>query len=568
MSQKNEEFRVVYLGNAEVVSILKEDFKRAGAQLVNGFPERFTVGEGLARRISLGGAKSASLKAKGISGAVVYFFEDVFSVARELPLIDADLLIVDERTEPPSKKQGPAKRIRKERSVADAAHEISDEEKEKKAEEEVLRHFPDAPDAEKVQIHFENLQKALLKFTPREFHYPSRRILVVLPETARQTTRAFILGHANVRGVILEPASSIELFLFATRQLFEFRKKQTKTSVCISGGGLEGYLYSLGVLHALDACLFEKDCAEFDIYCGVSSGAILGSSLAAGISTDDLMKQIYKRQGKLEPLTLGVIFDFASGEIFKRVLGIMRSFTSLDAGEIITRLQGLVPLGFFKGDKLRSFVERQLRRVGIPDNISALKKELYISATDLDTGEHVVFGEEPWRDVRISQAVRGSTALPPFYLPESINGHWFTDGQLTSSSDFNLAIKKGAGLVILVDPMVAFTSNIPGLVMRNGGYFSAVQAIKSLVHTRSASMLKHSMDLNPDVDFIVFRPTDEVMEAMAGNPMKYRIRTELAELGFRGTVAQILSQYEAFSHKLAKHGFHLKSMTDIAALLK
>jgi hypothetical protein len=103
--------------------------------------------------------------------------------------------------------------------------------------------------------------------------------------------------------------------------------------------------------------------------------------------------------------------------------------------------------------------------------------------------------------------------------------------------------------------------------MRHGGYFTAVQAIKSLVQTRFSSMLKHSMDVNPDVDFVVFRPTDEVMEAMAGNPMRYRIRNELAEMGYRGTVQQILSQYDSLVHKFAKHGIVLKPRSAIELLL-
>ena len=58
---------------------------------------------------------------------------------------------------------------------------------------------------------------------------------------------------------------------------------------------------------------------------------------------------------------------------------------------------------------------------------------------------------------------------------ELIKGHWFTDGQLTSASDFN-TIRKGAALVIYIDPMVPYTNNLPGAVMKRGGYFTMVQA--------------------------------------------------------------------------------------------
>jgi predicted acylesterase/phospholipase RssA len=227
-----------------------------------------------------------------------------------------------------------------------------------------------------------------------------------------------------------------------------------------------------------------------------------------------------------------------------------------------------VPVGFFRGDRLKEFVEEQLRRVGVDDNLATLKKELYVSVTDQDTGEHVVFGEEPWKDVKASQAVRASTALPPFYLPENVNGHWFTDGQLTSSSDFMTAIQKGARLVVLVDPMVPYTSQEPGSVLKHGGYFTTVQAIKMLVHTRAESFLKHAMDMHPDVDFVVFRPTDEVMTAMAGSPMRYRIRTELTELGYNVTLRQLVENYETLSRRFAKHGLKVKSLDDLKNLEK
>ncbi|MBX9837980.1 MAG: patatin-like phospholipase family protein, partial [Silvanigrellaceae bacterium] len=382
-----------------------------------------------------------------------------------------------------------------------------------------------------------------------------------------KTNREFYLSLSNVRAVITEPSDSVELFLAATRQLYDFRQNHKKTSICISGGGLEGYIYSIGVVNAIDSCLLDKETGDFDIFCGVSSGAIIASTLAVGVHSDDLVRQIYRKHTSLEPLGLNTIFDLAGSEIARRAFDFVRAFSTFDSGELISRLQNSVPTGFFKGEKLKKFFEKQMKHFGIEDNMATLKKELYINVTDQDTGENIVFGEEPWKDIKISQAIRASTALPPFYLPELVKGHWFTDGQLTSASDFNTAIRKGAALVVYIDPMVPYTSNLPGAVMKRGGYFTMVQAVKSLVQTRSSSMLKHSMDNNPDVDFVIFKPTDDVMEAMAGNPMKYYIRTELVDLGYRCTISQILSSYDAIAHKFAKQGFALKSKNMIQSLL-
>lgn len=550
-----KEFRVMYIADSSLIESLKVDFIKAGARIINpDKPNSFSVSSYLLRRLALA--------ANSFPGATVNFYDDVHVVASELPIFDADLVILDERT------------LEKDQSFfSHQSNKVNDQNIQQEEENPELAKVLHSSSItsekkdQKIPITFENLRSAIEKFTPSGFLYTMRRIVVILPKSARKSNREFYLSLANVRAVIIEPSDSVELFLAATRQLYEFRQSHKKTSICISGGGLEGYIYSIGVVNALDNCLLDKESGDFDIFCGVSSGAIIASTLAVGVHSDDLVKQIYRRHTSLEPLGLNTVFDFAGSEIIKRAFDFIRAFSSFDSGEVISRLQHSVPTGFFKGEKLKKFFEKQMRHFGIEDNLSSLKKELYISVTDQDTGENIVFGEEPWKDIKISQAIRASTALPPFYLPELIKGHWFTDGQLTSASDFNTAIRKGAALVVYIDPMVPYTSNLPGAVMKRGGYFTMVQAVKSLVQTRSSSMLKHSMDNHPDVDFIIFKPTDEVMEAMAGNPMKYYIRSELVELGYRCTIAQILASYDAIAHKFAKHGYALKSKNMIASLL-
>jgi predicted acylesterase/phospholipase RssA len=561
-SERSDGFRVVYLGSREVISRLEADFRTVGVNsspALDGQAEAFVLTKAIARRLP------SKISGHELSApATVYFCSDMFLIASKLAQLEPDLIILDERPELILTRK--SSRTGTSSQDPEWADQPSDTLRED--EKDVLHAVQSSgQNGAPKSLLFEDFQQAIKSFTPRHFHYPMRRVLVVLPEATDNQTRAFNLGLANVRGVIVQPPSSAFLFQFAIRQLYEFRMSQQKKSLCISGGGLEGYIYSIGVTNAIDDAVSGTACNEFDIFCGVSSGAILASFLAAGTHSHDILKQLYKKHGKLDPLSLHVIFDLAGGEIISRIVGVLRMLSTLDPGEVVVRLQRLVPVGFFRGERLKAFIERQLSRLGIPDNIAGIKKELYISATDQDTGEHVVFGEEPWRDIKISQAIRASTALPPFFLPERVNGHWFSDGQLTSSSDFNTAIRKGAGLVIMIDPMVAYTSNSPGAVMRHGGYFTAVQAIKSLVQTRFSSMLRHSMDVNPDVDFVVFRPTDEVMEAMAGNPMRYRIRTELAEMGYSGAVQQILGQYDSLTHKFAKHGILLKSKQEIELLL-
>lgn len=515
---ENIKFRVLYVGNPGVVEQIEREFVQKTSLAVHAFTK-----------------------------LVVHFFSDVYAVAQHTSRVSADIIVIDERPSLSAHfkaKKGVA--LEKE----DVLHTVTSERGQQGAS----------------AVTFETLKLALEKFTEKKSHYSMRRVLVILPQNARSSDREFHLAVDNVRGVVVDPENTLNLFLYIKNQLSEFHKNHKKTALCISGGGVEGYLYSLGVLHALEKCFVRKSLNDFDIFSGVSSGSILSSCLAAGLPADDLILQAHGKHPLLEAIGLNTIFDLATGEIAKRLLGFLRSLSLRDMGEFISRLQGMVPLGLFRGEKLRQFIERQLEHYGVENRMSALKKELYINATELDTCENIIFGEEPWKDIKISQAVRASTAVPPFYLPEKINGHWFTDGQLTHSSELSLAIRKGAGLIVYVLPVVAYTSNKPGDVMGRGGYFTLLQAVKSLVQNNSNASLRSAMDANPDADFVVFRPTDEVMEAMAGNPMKYHIRTSLIELGFRSTCTQILTSYEALAHQFAKHGFQLKSRDEISRL--
>ena len=71
-----------------------------------------------------------------------------------------------------------------------------------------------------------------------------------------------------------------------------------------------------------------------------------------------------------------------------------------------------------------------------------LESELYLTATDLDTCERVVFGASGGTTCR-SQAVSASAALPMVY-PVEIKGRQFIDGGIRSTTNVDLAVERGA----------------------------------------------------------------------------------------------------------------------------
>src|SRR2546430_1773980 len=68
-----------------------------------------------------------------------------------------------------------------------------------------------------------------------------------------------------------------------------------RTAVVLGGGGVTGGWFEMGVLRALDAALVGNSVTDFDIFVGVSCGAVVGCHLAAGIHPHRLMGGLGKR---------------------------------------------------------------------------------------------------------------------------------------------------------------------------------------------------------------------------------------------------------------------------------
>ena len=80
--------------------------------------------------------------------------------------------------------------------------------------------------------------------------------------------------------------------------------------------------------------------------------------------------------------------------------------------DVIMGLADNLPSGLYTGAGIEKYLHNVLSEPGRTDNFGELDCELYLTATDLDTCERIVFGEEDWQDVPISKAVQCSTALP------------------------------------------------------------------------------------------------------------------------------------------------------------
>src|SRR6185312_516839 len=111
----------------------------------------------------------------------------------------------------------------------------------------------------------------------------------------------------------------------------------------------------------------------------------------------------------LEFARKGAVLPWRAVGLARQVLAQRGGVSLMDV--LLGFAEGL-PSGAYTGAGIESYLHEVLSEPGRTDNFSDLACELYLTATDLDTCERVVFGVDGAEDVPISTAVRASGALP------------------------------------------------------------------------------------------------------------------------------------------------------------
>jgi predicted acylesterase/phospholipase RssA len=288
---------------------------------------------------------------------------------------------------------------------------------------------------------------------------------------------AFHFGTYRLRAVLDRP--NLEA-LEAQIALQTDRLRAGKVAICLAGGGVEGLFYEIGVLRALESFLVDRAIVDFDLFCGISAGALLGCMLANGVGPDEIGRGLAGGRARVDPIRRSDIFDPNLKELGPRVAKAASELVRGGEGPrgALSSVFRAVPGGIFAGDKLRDYLERHLTRPGMRNHFDDLRRPLFVGATDQDTSQAVVFGEEGFRHVPVHKAVRASAALVPFYAPERIDGRYYIDGAFTRTTNMRVAVRQGATMVILIDPLVPVFSDTAGHVHSRGGVYSTMQGLK------------------------------------------------------------------------------------------
>jgi NTE family protein len=360
------------------------------------------------------------------------------------------------------------------------------------------------------------------------------------------------------------------------------RPRRHKTALVLGGGGFTGGVYEIGALRALDLLAVNSNVNQFDVYVGTSAGSFIAALCANGVTPEEMMK-VVTRQGKAPFKDIGVgdllkpnLVEFArKGALLPfRTLALARQVVSqwggVSAMDVLLGLADGLPSGVYTGAGIEDYLNKVLSEPGRTDDFRELAPELYLTATDLDSCERVVFGANGYADVPISTAVRASGALPMVYAPVNVDGRELIDGGIVSTTNLDIAVEAGAHLVVVINPIVPFINDFSGRIRTLRGSRArkvsdmgfpqiGYQAFKLVAHQRLHELAKHWGERYPGVDIVLIEPepADELM--FETSMMNFASRVEIARHGFESVTKHLADEYERYQEVADRHEIEISA---------
>lgn len=195
-----------------------------------------------------------------------------------------------------------------------------------------------------------------------------------------------------------------------------------KIGLALGAGGAKGFAH-IGVLKVL-----EEENIPVDFIAGSSMGAAVGAIYSAGTDLD-LLEKLARE---------------------------IKNHHILDIG--------IPKMGLIKGKKALALT----RLLTHNENFDKLNIPLKVVATDLNTGERVVFSEG-----KVADAVRASISVPGAIEPYYLNNRILVDGAVTDRVPAEIVREMGADIVLAVDlqffncGIIATIHNVYDVIMQS-----------------------------------------------------------------------------------------------------
>lgn len=248
--------------------------------------------------------------------------------------------------------------------------------------------------------------------------------------------------------------------------------KNHKVAFVASGGSGRGIAHA-GVMRAC-----HKVGIKFDILIGASAGAIGAILYNQHAGDTDKMVDNFRPTWKRK-----------------------YNFPQFNWGKLITLhnfFNKRIKSGLFDLSKAEEFLRANL----ITDDFNQLPIPTYISATNLEDHVGEFFGPGINDHVPISKALVASCCVPVLFRPVKIGSHYYVDGEIKRPLALEMAIEKGADIVIMSD---VYTPYVKGI--GTSGMFNILgQIMNMLLEDKSMRGVKICQEHFPDKKVILISP--------------------------------------------------------------
>jgi len=230
---------------------------------------------------------------------------------------------------------------------------------------------------------------------------------------------------------------------------------EVKVGLVLGAGGFVGGAWLTGALEAIEEETGWRP-RQADHIVGTSAGAMIAALTAAGVPACEIPGLFIGKDedsAAIDPALrarpVGAALRWQGGiptPVFaslRLALTALRHPRQVPVGVV---LAAILPRGPFSTEPLKDTVRQIVPHgwVGHPN--------LWLMATDLDTGERVAFGQEGAPTAHLAEAVAASCAIPGFYHPVTINGRTFVDGGCWSPANLDVLEPLNLDVVICLNP--------------------------------------------------------------------------------------------------------------------
>lgn len=278
-----------------------------------------------------------------------------------------------------------------------------------------------------------------------------------------------------------------------------------KVAFVASGGGGRAIAH-IGVIRAC-----HRLGIKFDILVGASAGAVAAVMYNQHNGNTDMMldhfRPFWKRKYKFPQFNWGTMISFK--RFFSRRIksGIFDLYNA----------------------------EKFLRKTLYTNKFSELSIPTYVSATNLDTKNGDFFGPDINSDIPISRALIASCCVPVIFRPVKINNVYYIDGEVKRPLAIEMAIEKGADIVIVSD---IYTPHIAGIGTSNM-FNIFTQIINMLIEDKSMRGVKICQEHFPDKKIILVSPAVGDISSLS---TRYYKKLELA--GYNSAIKVLLNEVD------------------------